>query len=64
MRSGKHHLYDDILLNTGGLGTTAGATDKTKAWTTATVNEEEYNFDEFNWGVCLQYLYIVFHTTL
>lgn len=48
MRSGKHHLYDDILLNTGGLGTTAGATDKTKAWTTGTVNEEEYNFDEFN----------------
>jgi hypothetical protein len=46
MRAGKHHLYDDILLATGGMGTTAAATDKTKAWTTA--NEDDYNFDEFN----------------
>ena len=48
MRAGKHHLYDDILMNTGQMGTTAAGTDKTRAWTTATANEDDYNFDEFN----------------
>jgi hypothetical protein len=41
-------LYDDVMFTTGGMGTTAAATDKTKAWTTATANEDDYNFDEFN----------------
>ena len=51
MRSGKHHLYDDILLTGGsGDGPLAGGgrstADKTMRTTTAEGAAEEFNFDE------------------
>lgn len=48
MRAGKHHLYDEIELNSGNASTAGAArsTDKTKA--KAQDGEEDYNFDEFN----------------